>query len=218
MLEPVIFNWTLFCIAFGGMLVCSLVMGWQSLRFYTWDVVVRRFSIMDLEFPATAKELVTLIKGLYRLPKKEQSQQSVRALKGQLYVDFLFMPFAYGTVFLLCMQVANKMELPAGRGVYVVLAWLQGVSWLCDIIENAYLLQKIKPEPVESTTAVHKAYVRLEMIKWGIVLTGVISSIACICYFWLSGAYAAASLHYLLIVIGEIVVFVFASRLFLRNK
>lgn len=216
MLLPVIYSWSLFCVAFGGMLCCALVMGRQSLHFYTWDVVVQKFSIMDLEFPSTPKELVTLIKGLYKLPA-DQSKQSLRALKGNLYVDFLFMPFAYGSIFLLCMQVAGKMELPIGRGTFVVLAWLQGIAWLCDIIENSYLLQKIKPEPVASTPAVHKAYVWLEVVKWGIALIGTISAIGCICYFWLAGAYVVASLHYLLIVVGEIAVFIFASKLFLRK-
>jgi hypothetical protein len=55
------------------------------------------------------------------------------------------------------------------------------------------------------------------MIKWGIALTGTISAIGCICYFWLAGAYVVDSLHYLLIIAGEIAVFALAAKLFLRK-
>ena len=55
----------LFCIAFGLMLFFSLIMGLQSRHFYTMDVVKKKFSIMDLELPATPTELVNLIKGLF---------------------------------------------------------------------------------------------------------------------------------------------------------
>ena len=88
-------SWPLFCVAFGGMLFLTLIMKWQSTRFYTQDVVLRKFSIMELEMPATQMELVNLIKGLYKLPPAT-SAATVKALKGQLYTDFLFMPFAYG--------------------------------------------------------------------------------------------------------------------------
>ena len=212
-----IISWPLFCIAFGLMLLFTFIMSVQSLHFYTKDVVVKKFSIMELELPASPTELVNLIKGLYKLPEP-QSKKAVNALKSQLYIDFLFMPCAYGTIFLLCMLVSAKMQMSFGVNVFTLLAWAQLIPWLCDIIENIYLLRKIRPDPVLSIASVHKAYLRMEYIKWGIALSAAICAIAAICYFWLSGHYAVHSLYYLLIVVAEIILFSIAGKLFLKNK
>jgi hypothetical protein len=189
-------------------------MSWQSIHFYTKDVVLRKFSIMELEIPSTPKELVNLIKGLYKLPD-DQFKKTISALKWQLYIDFLFMPFAYGSILLLCMQVSHKMNLSFGVNIFMIFAVLQLVAWLCDIIENIYLLRKIKPDVVESSPAVHKAYLGMECIKWGIALISTICAVAAIFYFWLTGHYEAGSLKYLLIMTGEVVIFFIATKLFL---
>lgn len=211
-----IISWPLFCISFGFMLILSFFMGLQSKRFYTKDVVVKKFSIMDLEMPATARELVNLIKGLYKLPE-DVSKRSIRALKGQLYLDFLFMPCAYGSIFIICMLVSGKMQMSFGMNVFSVLAWLQIVPWICDIIENIYLLRKIKPDPVLSSDAVHKAYLIMEGVKWSIALIATVCAVTAICYFWLSGHYAIHSLYFLLAIIIEVVVFILLGKLFLKK-
>lgn len=208
-------NWFLFCITFGLMLLLAFIMNVQSRHFFTKDVVVRKFSIMDLELAATAVELVNLIKGLYELPP-EQSKKTVNALKGQLYADFLFMPFAYGSVFILCIKVAEKIQISLARNVFLVLACLQVISWLCDIIENIYLLGKIRPNPVMSDVSTHKAYLRMEAVKWGIVLTAAVCSMSAICYFWLAGHYSSHSLRYIFIILGEIILFVTVQILYKR--
>lgn len=212
-----IISWAMFCMAFGLMLLLTFIMSLQSLHFYTKDVVVKKFNIMDLELPATATELINLIRGLYKLPEL-QSKKAVNALKGQLYIDFLFMPCAYGTNFLLCMLVSAKMQLAFGINIFIILAWLQLIPWLCDIIENIYLLRKINPDPALSSPAVHKAYLLMEAFKWGIALTATICAVAAICYFWLTGHYAVHSLYYLLIIGGEIILFLILGKLFLKNK
>jgi hypothetical protein len=210
-------NWPLFCIAFGVMLFLRLIMSWQSVHFYTKDVILRRFSIMELELPSTPTELVNLIKGLYKLPDK-QSVQAVKALKGQLYLDFLFMPFAYGAILLLCTLVSRKMNLTFGINIFMIFAFLQPVAWLCDIIENIYLLRKIRPDVEASTPAVHKAYLFMECIKWGIALISIISSVSAIFYFWLTGHYTLGSLRYLGIIAAEIAVFVAVSKIFIKKS
>src|SRR2546430_11247583 len=91
--------WLLFTVFFGLFLIITFIMMKQSQNFYTKDVIVRKFSIMELQIPASSKELFNLIKGLYDLPSVE-SQKSIKALKGQLKLDFLFMPLAYGSIFL----------------------------------------------------------------------------------------------------------------------
>lgn len=209
--------WELFCTAFGLMLLFSFYMGLLSLDFYTMDVVKKKFSIMDLEVPAKPIELANLIRGLYKLPRPD-AIKAIRALRWHFCFDFLFMPCAYGSVFLLCMLVSSRMELTFGGNIFTVLAWLQVIPWVCDIIENIYLLRKIKPHPRVSTKAVHKAYLIMEGVKWGIALIASICAISAVCYFWLSQNYGAHSLNYMLIAVIEIMVFLILGKLFLKEK
>lgn len=213
-----IINWTLFTITFGLMLLFSFIMAIQATHFYTKDVVETKFSILELEMPATPKELVNILRGLYKLSEKEKAKKAISSLKGQLYVDFLFMPCMYGTIFILCMLVSHKMQLSFGNKVFTIFAWAQIIPWICDIIENIYLLRKIKPHPVESSLSFHKAYLRMEYIKWAISLGATICSVAAICYFWLSGYYEVSSLNYLLVLSGEVIFFVMLGKFFLKKK
>lgn len=211
-------NLRLFCLSFGAMQLCALWMGWQGRHFFTKDVVVRKFSIMDLELAATGTEIVNLIRGLYRLPDRVQARNAIASLKRQLYIDFLFMPCAYISVFLVCAHVSGKMATSWGQAFFTGMAWLQAVPWLCDIIENIYLLQKIRPHPVRSGDGVHTAYLLMEALKWGLALVGAVSALSAECFFWLSNNYSPLSLPYLLIVIAEILVFAVAGKLVAGSK
>ncbi|NLR57588.1 hypothetical protein HGH93_05730 [Chitinophaga polysaccharea] len=206
--------WCWLCISMAIFLLTAFIMGRQSRYFYTMDVVPRQFSIMDLELPSCQKEMVNLIKGIYAMPPANR-QLTLRALRGQLWVDFLFMPAAYGSIFLVCMKVASKMN-PAGMVLFHILAWLQLLCWLCDIIENIYLLQKIGPNISESTKMVHRAYQALEMIKWGFSLLGIVCGLSALLFFWVTGNFDVSSLHYLLIIVGEIVIFMVLQKLLFR--
>ncbi len=197
--------WCLFCMVFGLMLFFTLIMSRLSANFYTKDVVVKKFSIIDLELPATAIELVNVTKGLFSLDE-EHSKKALRAVRWHLIIDFIYMPFAYGSVFILCMLVAGKMN-SVGVDIFIVLAWLQIVPWICDIIENIYLFGKIKPDPVISNARTHRLYLFMQTVKWGIALTAVICAVAAICYFWLAHLYYYNTLQYALIIIGEIILF-----------
>ena len=73
-------NGVIFCIIFGMVLLTSFIMNLLSKNLYTLHVFVRKFSILDLQFPATALELATYIRGIFLLPK-ELSSKSLRALK-----------------------------------------------------------------------------------------------------------------------------------------
>ena len=213
--------WTLLCITFGLMLLFTFIMSILSLRFYTHDVVDKKFNIMDLELAATAMELQNLIKGLYKLPQPK-SNKAIWALRGHLYIDFLLMPCAYGSIFILCSLVSTKMQSDIGRNIFLALAWLQLISWIFDIIENIFLLWKINPNPVSKTDlarkkhldSVHKAFLIMVFLKWGIALTALICAIATISYFWLAGFYSLHTLSYLLIIIGETLLFLF----FYKNR
>ncbi len=199
-------TWLWFCISFGVMQLAAAVMGQLSKRFYTNDGTVRNFSVLDLEFAASASEIASLIKGIYQLPDAAKSKACIKALKGQLYVDFIFMPAAYGSVFLACIKVSTMLATHWGQHVFVVLAWLQLLPWLCDVLENCYLLGKIVPQPSVTPPNYFKLYQLNEVLKWGLSLTGAVCSIAALFYFWLAGHFSTGSLPYLLIVLAEIIV------------
>jgi hypothetical protein len=177
---------------------------------------------MELEMPATATELFRIIKGLFELPEDE-SKRSIAALKGQLRIDFLFMPLAYGSIFLLCWRVSEKLQPSAihiGYYVFFALAVLQIVPWICGVTENIYLLQKIRQgaSVQPSTDEQHKAYLVIEIFKWGLSLTATVCAISAICYFWLTGGYSVTSFKYLLIILVEIIVFIFIAKRFGNKK
>jgi len=207
-------TWLWFTIAFAVMLLSSLIMAIQGRKFYTLDVVVRKFSILDLEFAATPKEISTIIRGIYRLSEQPQGSNDninpatvTSALKGQLLVDFfLFMPATYGCIFILCMKVATKMT-PVGAEIFTALAYLQVIAFVLDAIENVYLWNKIKPDSGPSTPATHRLFTLLEVMKWGSALAGAICSIFALLHFWVSGLYSIDSYYYILVVAGEIVLF-----------
>ncbi len=213
-----IINWTAFCITFGLMLLFSFIMSILATHFFTKDPVEKKFSIMELEFPSTSRELRNLVKGMYKLLPRQKAIKTIGSLRWHLYIDFLFMPCAYGTIFLLCMLVSAKMQYAAGTIIFSILAWAQIIPWLCDIIENIYLLRKIKPFPVLSSLSIHKAYVHMEYVKWGIALGATICSVAAICYFWLAGNYEVHSLNYLAVIAGEIILFALLGKFFFKKK
>ena len=179
-------------------------------NFYTLHVVIRKFSMIDLEFPASSNELATFIRGIFRLPG-DLSKKSLRAVKGHLYLDFLFMPALYGSIFLLCMKVSLKMS-SFGHKLFAILAWLQCIAWLLDIIENVYLLYKLRPKPEEAKEIPYSSYLALEITKWGLALTGAICSVAAMAYFWLIGRYSQGSIQYIWIIAAEIAVIFIAGK------
>ncbi len=205
-------HWPLFTICVGLLLVSLCILIWQGRLFYTKDsAAIRKFSILELQMPATPEELVKLIKGIYKLPPVVTSI-TLRALKGQLWLNFLFMPLVYGSVFLLCWRVAQKMNTTVGYIVFTSLALVQLIPLICGIIEKIYLLKKIGPEPATSTIRQHKLYLWMEAVKWGLFLLAAVSGISVICYFWLSGDYTAGSLRFILIVIIEIIIFLLVAK------
>lgn len=201
----------LFYIIFGAMALIGLLMHLQSKNFYTLHVFVRKFSILDLEFPASALELATYIKGIFLLPK-ELSSKSLKALKGRLYLHFLFIPLLYGTIFLLCIQIANKMN-SWGNYIFTTLALIQVIPLICDVAENFYLLQKIHPNVAPSKPSVHKAYQLLGKIKWAIASVAVVFAFSTLFYFWLSGNFSFRSIQFLGVIIGELIIIYILARI-----
>lgn len=204
-------SWGCICVTFGATILIGFFMHLLSKNFYTLHVFVRKFSILDLEFPVSALELSTYIKGIFLLPK-ELSQKSLKSLRARLYLHFLFIPLKYLTVFLLCIRLSQKMSF-AGNYIFIVLAWVQIIPLFCDFIENFYLLQKLHPDAKVSTDPTHKYYQLLARTKWAIYLLAVVFSVSSLFYFWLIGNFSSHSLKYLIILIAELVIIFIMMRL-----
>lgn len=181
------FPWWYFFAAFALFVVTTIIMSRQSKNFwYMRGTALTKFSIMELEFPGSTDSISKIINGMARL-RPELAARSRAALKANLLWDFLFMPGAYLSIFFLCMQIAKLIDEP-GRILMVILAWLQIVAWLLDIIENYYLLHKLK-NPYTARLSVHKNFRRMVSLKWAIASTGVVSGLSLLLYFWLIGKF-----------------------------
>lgn len=211
----IILSWSWFCIALGLSGIIAIIMSLQAKNLYTYEGIAHRFSIMDLEIVSTPQEIPNIIQGIYQLPEDEKNK-SLKALKGQLLIDFLFMPVTYGAIFIICMQVSAKMVKWWGRDIFIALAWAQCLCWFFDIIENIYLLNKIKPTVMPSSAGLHAAYQNMELAKWGLSLTGAVCAITALFYFWVSGNYSQLSLPYVSIATLEIILFLVGRKLLVK--
>lgn len=200
-----------FCIAFGVVLLTAAIMNRLSKNFYTQDVVLRKFNILDLQFPAEPKEIRNLIRGIYQLPKPGQPRRVLRALKAQLYVDFLFMPAAYGAIFILCEGIAQRLNGP-GHTLFIILAWIQVISLLADVYENSYLLARIRPDVEVSGNTSYKLYKGAVAGKWCCALLATVCALAVVFYFWVTGAYHPRFFGYGWVIAGEILLFALAQK------
>lgn len=187
----------LFCIALAVVILSSWLMGRQGKLFFTKDPLRRKFSILEMEFPAKSYDLEYLIKGIYLLP---EAQTTVKAVKRQLLLDYLlFIPAAYGGIFLLSMHVATSIPFHIGQYLFAGLAWAQIIPFVLDYIENTYFWILVGkrdiyiPPPVitkeEPQTATFKLMQWLERFKWGIPLITFVSCLSVMAYSWLSGGF-----------------------------
>lgn len=183
--ENIIHGWTFLIILVVLSVILAAIMMRQGKKFYTKDPVRKSFTMLSLEFPGSAQEIYNLVQGIYKLPDDE-SVQVLRALRSQLVTDFLFMPVAYGGIHVLNHQV--YLLMPSGEGnFFLVLAWLQVVPWICDIVENLFLFGRIGKDARVCSPGVFTGYRILEYLKWGISLFGVTCGVSSLFYLWLTG-------------------------------
>ena len=198
--------WFLFCIAFGGMLLATWIMGRLGNRFYTMDPLKRQVSMLALEFPSKETEVANILRGIFLLDDDDK-KASIRSFKWQLILDFLlFMPCAYGSIFILCMTIAPTLN-SAGETIFMILAYIQILCFLLDCIENIYFWSNLKPKAKPASTLTFKLMQLLEIFKWGPALIGAVSGISVICFYWLSGHYSKNSITYITIILLELIVF-----------
>ncbi|MCZ4222570.1 hypothetical protein [Pedobacter rhodius] len=202
-------NWIYFIGYFNLMLICSFFMSRCARYFYTYNKTIRKFSILDLQFPATPQSLKNLIEGIGLL--EGVSKKVFNALRLQLIIDFFFMPGAYLSILFLCLKTASKSG-PVGEVFFLVLAYAQLIAWFCDFVENVYLLFKIHA-PDEMSKWFFNVYKVLEIAKWGLSSFGLFCSLSALLYFWLRGFFYVEHTIYLLVLIVEIVIFILANKL-----
>ena len=211
-------TWHWFTLAFGIMLIATFFMSLVEKKFYTLDEVERKFSMIDLEFPATPSELVEVIKNIYLLPEPAP-QKVVKALRIHLLIDYiLFMPSVYGGIFILSMKIGTMMSGYVGQRFFAAFAWLQVLAFILDIIENIYLWRQINRSVTASTIGVFHALQFLELLKWGIPLIVFVSSLSSLLYFWLTGQYSKESFSNMGIIALEIFLFYLAGLFSSRVK
>lgn len=196
------------------MLLVTFFMMQQAKKFVTIDPIRRSFSIMELEIPATGQELVNIIEGIFKLPGADR-RITLNAVKGQLWLDFLFMPLAYGNIAILCCRVAHKAQHEWLKYVFVFLAFLQLVAWLCDITENIYLMKKMREgaDVTLPSKQVHKAYITMVSSKWAIALIATVLGISVTVFFWTTGNYSVASLKACGIIAAELTGFLLLIKI-----
>jgi len=206
-------GWVLFCAAIALLIAVALLMQWLGGFLVTRDVLVRDFTLLDLELASTEMEIDNTLKGIAQLEPATAGKVG-RSLKGILYADFLFMPAAYGAIFIACMKVAWKMP-ESGQVYFSILGWLQVAAWISDIVENIYLLNKTGKirNGIAGALLPFSMYQRLAVVKWGCSLLGVVSTLSALLYFWISGWYRGESLGYLLVIVAELAIFAVLMRM-----
>lgn len=126
-----------------------------------------KFTVIGLEVTYSKEKLLSVILGL---------DDKVRTiLRYHLSFDFAFMIGAYGGIAALCMMAAcQRKGKKIIRNLLISLAILQVVAWLCDIIENAFLLCWIKTGVIGNE---FNFYHLVVYTKWILALLGVLISV-----------------------------------------
>lgn len=217
----------LFCICFGLMLIAMLIMGRQGRHFYSIRRTVRvRFSILDMEFPSSWRDLLDLLHGTTKLGPDE-SERTRKAVRRQLVTDTaLYMPATYGLIFLLCFTLGRRSDIwmPL-QWLLTALGWAQLLALILDAIENALFWrmtgtkalsqvpQKLSPNEEERYHRNHRRLMVLEGVKWGLALLGVACGLSALLFLFFQGRLDGALWQVFLIILAEILAFLAIKKL-----
>ena len=198
--------WLIFMVCFTIVLLTTLLLSKIATGFFVEKDGRRSFSVFDLEFPASENQLNKLL--------FFSTSDTRKQLRKHLWIDFIFMPAAYIGIALLCYKASMKMEF-VGKYVFLVLAALQALPWLFDIIENIYLFNKLsKAKEMQNNVADSRSFNTFQLLvkaKFAIAFTGLVCAVFGLFYFWLMGAFSKGSLIYLAVLFAEILLFLWLS-------
>jgi hypothetical protein len=151
----------LFCLGlFAGTAFC---MKWVEGDFLQTG---EKFTIIGLEISYAQEKVTAILSGL---------DDRVRTiLRYHLSFDFAFMAGVYPGIAALCMMAREKVTGNFLKKLLLFLAALQTIAWVCDIIENYWLLHWIKNPVIGNEFGTYHFIVAT---KWIIALTGALLSI-----------------------------------------
>jgi hypothetical protein len=139
----------------------AFCMKWMEADFVTAQ---GKFTILGLELFYSKEKIESI---LYSLDDRVKT-----ILQYHLYFDYAFMAGIYPTIVSLGMMVKEKFANFRSKKGVAIMASLQLVAWIADLIENYYLLKWIvKPMIGDEFGWFHF----IVSIKWIIALAGVIA-------------------------------------------
>jgi hypothetical protein len=119
------------------------------------------FSILGLELFYNRERIAGIFDNI--------DDRQLTLLRFNLVFDFAFMAGIYPLIASLCMLAKNKTGNSTGR-ILTVLALLQIIAWVCDILENIFLLNWSYDSPVQQLGTYHV----IVWIKWMVAIAGVV--------------------------------------------
>ena len=148
----------IFLLCLGLFIASAFCMKWMEADFLQNG---KRFSILGLELGYDRRTVITILSGLEPAVKK--------ILQYHLAFDFVFMIAVYPGIAVLCLLAriqSSKIQL---RKILSVVAALQIVAWVCDILENYCLLKWINQPNIGVEFLLYHFIV---VIKWLIAIGG----------------------------------------------
>ena len=145
----------LFCL--GLFFAASFAMKWMEN-----DLIYKgeKISIFGLELFYPKEKIVEIFTGI---------DDKVRTILGyHLSFDFIFMAGCFPGIACLCMMAAEKISGKSIRSILFILAFLQLIAWVFDIIENYHLLKWLKNPVIGDEFGFYHVVV---YSKWAIALT-----------------------------------------------
>jgi hypothetical protein len=152
------FRWNrLFLFCLGLLLGASFAMKWmENDLIYNGD----KISIFGLELFYPKEKVVEIFTGI---------DDKVRTILGyHLSFDFIFMAGCFPGIACLCIMAAEKVNRQSIKPILLILAFLQTIAWVFDIIENYHLLKWLKNPVIGDEFEFYHIVV---YSKWGIALT-----------------------------------------------
>jgi len=124
------------------------------------------FTVIGLEMTYSQEKVYTILSGL---------DNSVRTiLNYHLYFDFVFMAGVFPGIAALCMMARFKTGSANYKKVLLITAVLQLVAWMCDIVENNFLLSWVSnPDKIGIFPLFHV----IVWVKWILAILGAFFSI-----------------------------------------
>ena len=152
----------LFCL--GLFIAASFAMKWMES-----DLLYKneKISIFGLELFYPKEKIIEIFTGM--------DDKVKTILSYHLSFDFIFMAGCFPGIACLCMMAAEKMSRITIKRLLFILAFLQIIAWLFDIIENYHLLKWLRSPVIGDEFGFYHVVV---YSKWIIAVTSALVAIS----------------------------------------